>query len=497
MANVKISGLPLATAVAEDNEFEINESGTSTKVTAEQIKNYVEAESNTFTANQIISVTDNTNAALRITQAGTGDALLVEDEANPDSTPFVIKSDGKVGIGNPSPSNILDVVATEPFVKISTSSSGLSAFYQATTPIGSLYLGKDREGSSGLFGSAGEYVIAGTGNYPMDFWTNTVKRMSIAGNGNIFIGSNSALTGETLEGQLITSESASVNTVLGLRKSAASGNPRISQFCSSGTAASPTSVGNNRGLGRNDWWGFDGTNYINAAAIIAQVDADPATNSMPGRLMFSTTPAGGVTPVERVRITSTGDFRFNSGYGSVATAYGCRAWVNFDGSSNATNLTGTYSQTGTTVTVTITGHGYITGNSAFLDFTSGTAVDGEYEVTVTDANTFTVTQASRTTSGNVTDRRSNIRASGNVSSVADTGTGDYIVNFVTAMPDADYSVSGTAQQGGATRVVCPFVSGGGATSEPPTTTNFRVQTRLVGSSPTISDSTYVNVAVFR
>jgi len=25
------------------------------------------------------------------------------------------------------------------------------------------------------------------------------------------------------------------------------------------------------------------------------------------------------------------DFRFNSGFGSVATAYGCRAWVNFDG----------------------------------------------------------------------------------------------------------------------------------------------------------------------
>jgi hypothetical protein len=28
---------------------------------------------------------------------------------------------------------------------------------------------------------------------------------------------------------------------------------------------------------------------------------------------------------------STGDFRFNSGYGSVATAYGCRAWVQFNG----------------------------------------------------------------------------------------------------------------------------------------------------------------------
>jgi hypothetical protein len=29
---------------------------------------------------------------------------------------------------------------------------------------------------------------------------------------------------------------------------------------------------------------------------------------------------------------SSANFKFNSGYGSVATAYGCRAWVNFNGS---------------------------------------------------------------------------------------------------------------------------------------------------------------------
>lgn len=29
----------------------------------------------------------------------------------------------------------------------------------------------------------------------------------------------------------------------------------------------------------------------------------------------------------------SGNLQFNSGYGSVATAYGCRAWVNFNGTS--------------------------------------------------------------------------------------------------------------------------------------------------------------------
>ena len=34
---------------------------------------------------------------------------------------------------------------------------------------------------------------------------------------------------------------------------------------------------------------------------------------------------------ERMRIDSSGNLKFNSGYGSAATAYGCRAWVNFNG----------------------------------------------------------------------------------------------------------------------------------------------------------------------
>ena len=68
---------------------------------------------------------------------------------------------------------------------------------------------------------------------------------------------------------------------------------------------------------------------------------------------------------------SSGNFKFNSGYGSVAVAYGCRAWVNFNG-------------TGTVA----------------------------------------------------------IRASGNVSSITDNGTGNYTVNFTTAMSDSNYTVSG-------------------------------------------------------
>ena len=68
-----------------------------------------------------------------------------------------------------------------------------------------------------------------------------------------------------------------------------------------------------------------------------------------------------------------------------------------------TTLSGTYNIPGsTTCTVTITAHGLATGDRVWLDFTSGSAVDNVYEVTVTSANAFTVTTASLTTNGNVT-----------------------------------------------------------------------------------------------
>jgi hypothetical protein len=49
---------------------------------------------------------------LRITQTGAGNALVVEDSTNPDSTPFVIDSSGNVGIGRTPTTNLLEVAGT-------------------------------------------------------------------------------------------------------------------------------------------------------------------------------------------------------------------------------------------------------------------------------------------------------------------------------------------------------------------------------------------------
>jgi hypothetical protein len=78
----------------------------------------------------------------------------------------------------------------------------------------------------------------------------------------------------------------------------------------------------------------------------------------------------GTSNTERVAITAGGDLQFNSGYGSVATAYGCRAWVNFDG-------TGTPSirGSGNVSSITDNGTGYYT-----INFTSNFP-DINYSVT--------------------------------------------------------------------------------------------------------------------
>ena len=115
--------------------------------------------------------------------------------------------------------------------------------------------------------------------------------------------------------------------------------------------------------------------------------------------------------------SANANFQFNSGYGSVATAYACRAWVNFDG-------------TGTVA----------------------------------------------------------IRASGNVSSITDNGTGNYDINFTVAMPDANYSVSGSTDTGESSRVL-------GRHSSSPTTSAVRVVCVYPGLS--LFDNSQMHVSIFR
>ena len=118
-------------------------------------------------------------------------------------------------------------------------------------------------------------------------------------------------------------------------------------------------------------------------------------------------------------VAVNGNMSFNSGYGSAAVAYGCRAWVNFNG-------------TGTVA----------------------------------------------------------IRASGNVTSISDVGTGDYYVNYTTNMPDGNYSVVGAVTSvGGGVYILCVDVAAAYEVN--------RVRLAITNGSATVADRSIVNVAIFR
>ena len=165
------------------------------------------------------------------------------------------------------------------------------------------------------------------------------------------------------------------------------------------------------------------SSVLNAIPAVANAVTDTYLNT--GAVTTAKIADANVTPAKistgGPSWTSGGDLSFNSGYGSSAVAYGCRAWVNFNG----------------------------TGTPA-------------------------------------------IRASGNVSSITDNGSGDYTVNFTTAMPDASYAVSAILN-GNANTNSGAFDSAGlwGANSR--ATGSVRVQFYASG----YIDSALCDVAIFR
>jgi hypothetical protein len=186
-----------------------------------------------LTSASSVVVTDNTNPALRITQIGTGNALVVEDEANPDATPFVIDADGKVLIG---------------------------------------------------YGTS----LSATTNTP------TLQKI-----------------GATL---------GDASILQALFNNSATNAGALYQTRGRGSIASPSAVQSSDALGGLIAEGYDSNVVLRrATAIQSFVDAAPGSGSMPGRLVFSTTPSGSATPVERLRIDSAGKILAAAGTNWVGT----------------------------------------------------------------------------------------------------------------------------------------------------------------------------------
>lgn len=89
-----------------------------------------------------------------------------------------------------------------------------------------------------------------------------------------------------------------------------------------------------------------------------------------------------------------------------------------------------------------------------------------------------------------------IRASFNVGSITDNGTGDYTVNLINPMPDINFSTTGACQRGlNQADVVFNIYANDNGTLVNPTTTTARM---TMSSLSNVSvDSAFVCVAIFR
>jgi hypothetical protein len=115
-----------------------------------------------------VMVVNATTPALRITQTGTGNALEVEDSANPDATPFVVSAAGDVGIGTNAPAVKLHVSgAGSTEMRVTNSTASLNAVMAAGT-------------SSMDFGT--------NTNHRIDFYTNSSLRATLDTSGNLGLG---------------------------------------------------------------------------------------------------------------------------------------------------------------------------------------------------------------------------------------------------------------------------------------------------------------------
>jgi hypothetical protein len=133
-----------------------------------------------------------------------------------------------------------------------------------------------------------------------------------------------------------------------------------------GTATAPTDVATGAILANLRFYGYR-TSFLQAGAIKVLADGTPTATSMPGRMVFETTPASTVTPVERMRINASGQVLVNSTGGfPTSTFYSA-------GGGNNTAIDGNVAGTGRAVNGQNTGTGIGTRG---INTTSGFGVYG-------------------------------------------------------------------------------------------------------------------------
>ena len=149
-------------------------------------------------------------------------------------------------------------------------------------------------------------TVDSAGNNILTFLTNGSERLRIDSSGRLLVGASSNISGlggfNLQMGGVVAASSIAQATFENDNEGP------IHRFYHSrnATVGSHTIVQDDDQLGQIQFHGSDGTNIVQAARILCNVDGTPGTNDMPGRITFQTTADGASSPTERMRIQSDG-----------------------------------------------------------------------------------------------------------------------------------------------------------------------------------------------
>lgn len=101
IATTDVTGFTAAAAAAAPVQTVAGRTGAVTLGISDVASLQTSLDGKLNTSGGVISANSSTDA-LRITQTGAGNALVVEDSTNPDASPFVVDADGNVRIGTPA-----------------------------------------------------------------------------------------------------------------------------------------------------------------------------------------------------------------------------------------------------------------------------------------------------------------------------------------------------------------------------------------------------------
>jgi hypothetical protein len=265
----------------------------------------------------IISANTSTDA-LRITQEGSGNALVVEDSTNPDATPFVVTADGSVGIGTvPLPGVKLEVVGGIRSALLNII-DGAAATYRFlalnTNNVARWHVGTDNDAESGS--NAGS-------NFFMHRWSDNgtfLERVLHISRSTGNVGINTSSPTERLEVSGTVKATAFSGPLTGNVTGNLTGNV-TGNLTGTASAIADGSVSTAKIVDAN----------VTNAKLASDIDASKLTT---GTLPIARIADDSVTDAKLSLAANAGEIKKALNADNDPPIFACRAWVNFDGTKN-------------------------------------------------------------------------------------------------------------------------------------------------------------------